>query len=56
MTTLVHIFNAGPRAVEVKTGQNPKQTVYAQQSTNVYVHDGACVLIEEVPEKPKQEG
>ena len=55
MTTLVHIFNAGPRAVEVKTGQNPTQMVYAQESTNVWVHDGCCVLVEEAPLPPVKE-
>ena len=55
MTTLVHIFNAGPRAIEVKTGQNPKEVVYAQGSANVYVHDGCCVLVEEAPVVVKKE-
>jgi hypothetical protein len=55
MTTKIHIVNFGPQAVDV-TLVNPdpneemptSPTLYTQQSTDVYVHSGQAVRVEEV--------
>lgn len=56
MTTRIHVVNFGPEAVDVKvfnpqTGEaDPERqapSLFAQQSTDVYVHDTQAITVTE---------
>jgi hypothetical protein len=56
MTTKIHIVNFGPQAVDVilvnpdinEETPTSAPTLYTQQSTDMYIHSGQAVRVEEV--------
>jgi len=58
MTTRVHIVNFGPNAVSVKPEPNKVvgATLYAQQSTDIYVYGDQTITVAEVlPATPEDD-